>query len=140
MECNIQKAFHGFGMVSGLSLNKDKSEIMFSSNTPRVDKILTGEEIGVQMASHLLIYLGTTTDPSGIKHKDIAQDLVSQFKAKLQGRKVNLLPQAGRLALCRSVLGSLSVYLMSSMLLSSRYTRQMNMAMVNFWWGLPQKG
>ena len=77
MKCNLQEAFHEFGMIWGLPLNKDKSEIMFSSNTPRVDKILTGEEIGVKIASHLGIYLGTTTDPSGIKHKDIAQDLVS---------------------------------------------------------------
>ena len=65
--------------------------------------------LGFKIVERIDRYLGSYVDSSADK-KRIGQEIIQKLAKKLQAWKVKMLSQAGRLALCKSVLQSIPIY------------------------------
>ena len=84
------KSFKFLLKISGLSINKEKSEVLFCSNTPRkFQKFLTGAFM-VKCVQTMGQYLDTFID-GPTQRKDNFQDILQRFTKKLKGWKGKLL-------------------------------------------------
>jgi hypothetical protein len=61
--------------------------------------------------------------------------LENNFFRKFRGWKMQLLSHSGRLVLIKSVLASISVYYMSTTILSTKITRELTSLIRKFFWG-----
>lgn len=67
--------------------------------------------------------------------KDVFKDMVDKVQNKLHSWKANMLSQAGRLTLAKSVLQSLPIYQFSTIHFPKKYTDQIDALTTNFFWG-----
>lgn len=105
-----------FGEKSGLCPNGQKSEIKFSPNTPERFKKIMARRFNCKVAGQLGKCLGSTIDTPK-RDRSVFHIIKDKLGAKLQGWKANMLSQAGRLTLIKSVLTQ--VPLLSSLLLQA---------------------
>lgn len=125
--------------IAGQDMNKNKSLVVFSPNTPRTFRKFMANTLKVKHAPTLGRYLDVFVD--GKNHvKKNATELVERFQQRLQGWKASLLSQAGRVTLIKSVLHSDPIYKMSVFKLPNRETKQMESLMVDFVWGFNTNG
>lgn len=71
------------------------------------------------------------------RHKNLCFDsLISKIKKKIQSWQANVLSQAGRNILVKSIVSSLSVYNMSVLQLPKETLNSMDKMMRKLWWGV----
>ena len=110
------------------------TEIWFSPNTPRTTRKVYAEQFGFTLVQEFGKYLGIFIDSPKDRNM-IGKEVVDKLNKKLQGWKVKLLSQAGRLALCKSLLESLPMSNMATMLFSRSQVKQTEECIKKFWWG-----
>lgn len=129
----VKEALDLYGLLAGKRINKQKSSIIFSTNTPHTFKRFLSSTIGVPYKPNLGKYLGVYVDSPS--HKTNFSEMVDKLNRKLSGWKARLLSQAGRLVLVKSVLTSLPLYRMSSFTFLKKILSQMDSIITNFFWG-----
>lgn len=129
----IKQTLDLYGTLAGQDINKQKSSMVFSPNTPHTFKKFLSSTFGVSYKPNLGRYLGVYVDSSC--HKSNYSEMVDKLHQKLSGWKARLLSQAGRLVLIKSVLSSLPLYRMSSFAFPQKILHQMDSTVINFFWG-----
>lgn len=129
--------FKRFEASSGLSINPAKSEITFSPNcTNRLRKTLD-KAYDFQKVDKFSKYLGSHIDEAP-RSRRIFEIIMEKLHDRLQGWKSNLLSQAARVVLIKSVLSSLPLYHLSYFRLSQIEAHKCDMVLSNFFWGNSQ--
>lgn len=110
---------------SGLRVSKAKSKIFVSSNVnPRL-AVRLNTMSGFEVTKNLGNYLGVPILHERVK-ADTFSNLLSKANARLAGWKCRTLSFAGRLTLAKSVLSSLSLYMMNSVKLPSKVCKDLD--------------
>ncbi|XP_060959386.1 uncharacterized protein LOC133030607 [Cannabis sativa] len=123
---------------SGQQVNKLKTTIFFSKNTPTNMRRDIKEGLGIDYREGCLKYLGLPLFRSRQKDADF-NFILDNLTAKLQGWKAKTLSKAGRATLIKSVGLSLPMYAMQTTKLSSRMVNRIDSLVRDFWWGF-EKG
>ncbi|KAF7820537.1 ribonuclease H [Senna tora] len=123
-----------YASLAGQVLNKDKSTVIFSPNTPRQFKRIMASTLGAKTSNKLGKYLGVKID-SRFNSADLFNDLVEKVEFKLAGWKSRLLSQSGRLTLIKSVLQASPIYQLSVLPMPNKYADRIDALSTNFYWG-----
>ena len=131
----IKMLLEEFAKYSGLHINPDKSKAWFSKKCDAAsrDEVLT--VLGAKEAGHREKYLGVFIAKNQNRRDQSHELLLQRLHSKLSGWKMNVLSQAGRLALIKSVLISIPVYFMSIARIPQRTLKEMKALIRNFFWG-----
>lgn len=119
---------------SGQRVNRDKSRIWFSLNTPRYLQNVICTEFGVLPTSDLGTYFGVPLQ-HGRLGKHAYQFLLEKVDRRLSGWKRKILSKASRAMLIQSTLAALPVYAMQSALIPKGILAQLNKRCRGFFWG-----
>uniref|UniRef100_A0A803QEG0 Reverse transcriptase domain-containing protein n=1 Tax=Cannabis sativa TaxID=3483 RepID=A0A803QEG0_CANSA len=132
------QCLENFCAESGQQVNKLKTSIFFSNNTPVGVRKEIKEALGIGSSDGNVKYLGLPLFRS--KQKDADFNFIQyNLTSKLQGWKAKLLSKAGRATLIKSVGLSLPMYAMQTTKLSNRLVTRIDGMVCDFWWGF-EKG
>jgi len=130
----LKEILQTYEAASGQAVNFQKSEIMFSRNTPDADR----EEIKIMFQVTAILgrgkYLGM---PSmiGRNKKAMFDYLRDRIWRKIQQWSGKHLSKAGREVLIKSVAQSIPTYCMSTFLLPTTLGEEFQRMINSFWWG-----
>ncbi|KAF7835780.1 ribonuclease H [Senna tora] len=131
---SVKKTLDTYARLAGQVLNKDKSIVIFSPNTPRQFKRIMSATLGAKTSNKLGKYLGVNVD-NKVNSVELYKELVEKLESKLAGWKSRLLSQSGRLTLIQSVLQSSPIYQLSVMHMPNKYADKIDALSTNFYWG-----
>ena len=120
-----------FNLWSGQQVNRNKSTLVFSPNTSHDLRMQLSSSLGVNFSSRLGKYLGSHVDP-GRNKQIVYEQVLSAIQRRTATWKTQLLSQASRLQLIKSVLSSANIYLLTCILLPDHICHQIDARMVNF--------
>lgn len=130
----ISEILDKFGCCSGQSVNKAKSCVLFSSNTPLGVVNTISSQLGIARTENLGRYLGVPII-SGHKGRADFSFLIDKVRSKLSGWKASSLSQAGRISLAQSCLLSMPNYVMQSCKLPAAVCDEIERLCLDFIWG-----
>lgn len=132
-ECQkIREIFYERG--SRQNINREKTNIFFSSNTSQPLQSRIQQLLGVLQICQYEKYLGLPT-LVGRGKKQSFIFLKERVWKKLQGWKKKLLFQAGREVHIKSVIQAISKYTMSCFKLPKGLIKELEVLICKFWWG-----
>ncbi|XP_060968465.1 uncharacterized protein LOC133036015 [Cannabis sativa] len=123
---------------SGQKVNKLKTSIFFSKNTPDGMRRGIKEALGLDSPEGVTKYLGLPLFRSRQKDADF-NFILDNLTSKLQGWKAKTLSKGGRATLIKSVGLSMPIYAMQTTKLSNRLVNRIDGLIRDFWWGF-EKG
>uniref|UniRef100_A0A803NKB3 Reverse transcriptase domain-containing protein n=1 Tax=Cannabis sativa TaxID=3483 RepID=A0A803NKB3_CANSA len=123
---------------SGQQVNKLKTTIFFSKNTPMEMRRDIKEALGIDYPEGCIKYLGLPLFRSRQKDADF-NFILDNLTAKLQGWKAKTLSKAGCATLIKFMGLSLPMYAMQTTKLSTRMVNRIDGLVCDFWWGF-EKG
>ncbi|CAN1177926.1 Putative ribonuclease H protein At1g65750 [Linum perenne] len=123
-----------FCVVSGQTINKDKSRVFFSSNMNRRTSRAVSDLLGIAATQDLGRYLGVPLLHGRVKHSTY-DFILSRLDVKLAGWKANNLSLAGRVTLASSVLNAIPSYVMQTALLPASICEGIDRKIRYFIWG-----
>lgn len=123
-----------FGARSGQQVNKQKSRVFFSNNTPQHMQQAISNQLGIALTSDLGHYLGMPI-LSGKKGRHDYSFIVTKVQRKLSGWKAKTLSQAGRVQLAQSCIMSLPSYVMHTALIPASICEEIECLCRDFIWG-----
>ncbi|CAN1262989.1 Uncharacterized mitochondrial protein AtMg00310 [Linum perenne] len=130
---NIMDIINGYGAITGQEINRTKSSVFFSKNTP--DSI-QADIIGVAnfqgLAEHSK-YLGVPTEWGRSKAQTFNY-LIERMEKQGQAWKGLLLSHAGKMTLLKAVIQAIPTYIMSLFLLPKKMINRMNSLLRRFFW------
>uniref|UniRef100_A0A803QAN7 Reverse transcriptase domain-containing protein n=1 Tax=Cannabis sativa TaxID=3483 RepID=A0A803QAN7_CANSA len=118
---------------SGQEVNKQKSGVMFSPNTPLRCREEAKSIMNINGLKHSEKYLGNPFFFSAKKRKDF-HFIKDKVKGRLEGWRAKNLSQAGRTTLVGSVLQSVPCYAMSTALVPKTVCDELDRIVARFWW------
>ena len=118
----------------GQKINRDKTNIFFSSNTPPGDQIAIQQLLGVPAIRQYEKYLGLLALVGRAKKQNFIY-LKERVWKKLQGWKEKILSQVGREVLIKSVIHAIPTYTMSCFKLPKGLVKELEVLIQKFWWG-----
>uniref|UniRef100_A0A803QHI4 Reverse transcriptase zinc-binding domain-containing protein n=1 Tax=Cannabis sativa TaxID=3483 RepID=A0A803QHI4_CANSA len=128
------QCLESFCSWSGQQVNKLKTSIFFSKNTPRGLRQEIKEMLGIGSPDGNVKYLGLPLFRSHQKDADF-NFILDNLSTKLQGWKAKTLSKAGRATLIKSVGLSMPMYAMQTTKLSNRMASRIDSMVRDFWWG-----
>jgi hypothetical protein len=123
--------------ASGQVINKEKTALFFSKNTPEQTKSTIQHLWGVNGTSNFEKYLGLPA-MVGRKKQTIFSGLKERVAHRIQGWKERLLSKAGREILIKSVAQSIPTYTMSCFKVPKGWCEDIQAMVANYWWGQQQ--
>uniref|UniRef100_A0A2N9GD20 RNase H type-1 domain-containing protein n=1 Tax=Fagus sylvatica TaxID=28930 RepID=A0A2N9GD20_FAGSY len=138
-KASLQGEIHGeilatYEKASGQQLNRAKTTLFFSRNTPQTIQEALKDTLGVPSIQQYEKYLGL---PSLIGKEKIT--CFSQIKervwSKVKGWKEKLLSQAGREILIKAVVQAIPTYTMNCFKLPVTLCKEIECIIRKFWWG-----
>lgn len=128
---NILSALEEFSAASGQCIGPEKSTIWFSEHTPHQDRLTIASILQVPLQQQSKTYLGVSIAQT----REAYDFLIEKVSDKIQTWKCNLLSQAGRVILIRSVLQALPIYFMSTTTILRRVIEEITKRIRKFFWG-----
>ncbi|KAF5459849.1 hypothetical protein F2P56_019763 [Juglans regia] len=119
---------------AGQVLNKEKSSIFFSKNTPLENQKTILSIAGVKSSGSFEKYLGLPTMVGRAKSKAF-HNLIDRAWEKITNWKTSCLSAAGKEILLKSVLQAIPTYTMGIFLLPQSITKRLDQLLGKFWWG-----
>lgn len=129
----LKRILQCFQLISGLKINFGRSSLYSYSKDERKISFYASL-LGCKVGSWPLTFLGDQIGSSSRK-KVFWQPLRQKFKNKLASWKCRSLNQAGRLALIKSTINSLTVYWFSIHQVPKGVCSQLETIRRNFFWG-----
>ncbi|XP_060968744.1 uncharacterized protein LOC133036241 [Cannabis sativa] len=130
----VWKCLEQFCDWSGQQVNRLKTTIFFSKNTPQSMKRGIKEKYGIGSPVGYIKYLGLPLFRSRQKDVDF-NFIIENLTSKLQGWKAKTLSKAGSATLIKSVGLSMPMYAMQTTKLSNRLVTKIDGLVRDFWWG-----
>ncbi|KAF7801724.1 reverse transcriptase [Senna tora] len=131
---SVRQVLDKYATMAGQVLNKDKSIVIFSPNTPRRFKRTLASILGANTSNKLGKYLGVKVD-NRLNSAELFKELIEKVEHKLAGWKSRLLSKSGRLTLIKSVLQSTPIYQLSVKPIPNVYANRIDALSTNFYWG-----
>ncbi|KAF5465302.1 hypothetical protein F2P56_015322 [Juglans regia] len=131
---NLMRILSIYENASGQVLNKEKSSIFFSKNTPLENQKIILSIAGVRSSCSFEKYLGL---PSMVGRAKTAafHNLIDKAWAKITNWKTTCLSAAGKEILLKSVLQAIPTYAMGIFRLPQSITKRLDQLCRKFWWG-----
>lgn len=130
----IMDILDSFAAASGQTVNKQKSCVMFSTNTPPSVAATISQIMGISETANLGRYLGILII-SGRKGKTDFSFLVDKIRSKLSGWKASSLSQAGRITLAQSCIMTVPSYVMQCSKIPASICDEVERFCRDFIWG-----
>ena len=124
---------------SGQKINKDKTNLFFSTNTSPEVKESIQQLLGVPSIRNFEKYLGLPALVGRGKKQSFSYIKERVWK-KLQGWKEKLLSQAGKEVLIKLVIQAIPTYAMSCFKLPKGLIHELETMIRKLWWGYGNKG
>ena len=121
-------------MGSGQQINRDKTNIFFSSNIHHDVQVRIQHMLGVLPIRQYERYLGLPAFVGRANRQGFAY-IKERIWKKIQGWKEKLLSQAGRKVLIKSVIQAIPSYSMSCFKLLKELIQEIEVMIHKFWWG-----
>lgn len=119
---------------SSQKINREKTNILFSSNTADLLQSLIQHLLGVSAVRQYEKYLGLPTLVGRAKKRSFMY-LKERVWKKLQGWKEKMLSQAGRKVLIKFVIQAIPTYTMSCFKILKGLIQELEVFIQKFWWG-----
>ena len=134
-ECvQIQALLNLYEQASGQNINRGKTNIFFSTNTPHRTQAAISNFLGVPIVQRYEQYLGLPSLVGRGKKKSFSL-IKERIWKKLKGWKEKLLSQAGREILIKAVIQAIPTYTMSCFKLPKGLINEIESLIQKFWWG-----
>lgn len=130
----IMETLELFSVCSGQSVNRLKSCVFFSHNTPHSDAEMLSAKLGISIASDLGRYLEFPII-LGRKEKADYSFLLEKIRSKLAGWKASTLSQVGRITLAQSYIMSVPNYVMQTSKIPAAVCDEVEQMCRDFIWG-----
>lgn len=134
-ECaSLQRVLEIYEKASGQQLNRAKTSLYFSRNTPKEIQEEIKRRFGAQVIKQHEKYLGL---PSlvGKNKRGTFNDIKEKIGKKLAGWKEKMLSKAGKEVLIKVVAFAIPTYTMSCFKLPNSLCDEITSMIRNFWWG-----
>ena len=134
-ECDaLPKILKVYELALGQQLNRAKTSLFFSGNTPKEIRDEIKLRFGAQVNRQHEKYLGL---PSlvGRNKKNTFKEIKEKFAKKLAGWKEKLLSKAGKEVLIKAVTQAIPTYSMSYFKIPDSLCEEITSLIRNFWWG-----
>ncbi|XP_042939340.1 uncharacterized protein LOC122274360 [Carya illinoinensis] len=130
----VMRILTQYELASGQKLNKEKSSIYFSKNTPSENKSTILKIAGVNATDSFEKYLGL---PTMVGRTKIASfhNLIDRVWTRVTNWKTNSLSIVGKEILVKSVLQAIPTYTMEVFLLPQSIINRLDQLLRKFWWG-----
>jgi hypothetical protein len=130
-----------YASASGQCVNREKSAIYFSTNTPQPVRHLLKGSLNIQAETFSERYLGLPTAVGQITSGTF-DHIGERARAKIQGWSEKLLACAGREVLLKSVVQAMPTYSMSTFRLTKKTCKSITSPMAHYFWSssLDKKG
>lgn len=134
---NLMRILHCFNLTSGLKINLEKTNL-FGVGSQSQEVVDMADKIGCKGGAFPFKFLGIPvgSSPSRI---NFWQPLVDKFHNKLSTWKSISLSYAGKVTLCKSVLGSLGNYLFSLYEAPAAVLNSLERLRSKFFWGVKEQ-
>ncbi|XP_056688797.1 uncharacterized protein [Spinacia oleracea] len=123
----------GFGEISGLRINMQKSSLIFPTHMSHVVRNSIANPHGLTVTSSLGKYLGVDIRPNKLKIANFV-GLLDKTMDRIKGWQAKLLNMAGRCTLLKSVLNTYPLYNMQTSLLPARVINSLEKSSRKFLW------
>ncbi|XP_042944638.1 uncharacterized protein LOC122278523 [Carya illinoinensis] len=130
----LMRILDQYELASGQKLNKEKSSINFSKNTPSENKSTILQIAGVNATGSFEKYLSLPTMVGKAKTTSF-HNLIDRIWSQVTNWKTNSLSIAGKEVLVKSVLQAIPTYTMGIFLLPQSITNRLYQLLRKFWWG-----
>ncbi|KAF7135390.1 hypothetical protein RHSIM_Rhsim08G0109800 [Rhododendron simsii] len=130
----IDEILRKYEIASGQMVNREKSSLFFSPNTPADVKQGISEALNIRFENHGGKYLGL---PSiiGRSKTGVFQYVKDRVIAKLKSRNDTVLNLAGKETMLKSVAMTMPNFIMQCFLLPKRVCKDLCSVIRKFWWG-----
>lgn len=135
----IKKILRDFGDASGEEINFQKSEIVFSPNTPVDLQKAIQDEMGMGIMKEATKYLGLPTNWGKSKQQTLSY-VRDKILAKLQGWKGVILSPAGKEILINDVAFTIPAFPMTCFKFPLVLCKKISSTIAKFWWGETERG
>ncbi len=129
----IQGILDKYEKASGQQVNRDKTTIFFSKNTPEASQNVIKEALEVPIIRQYEKYLGLPSLVGRNRSASFTQ-IKERVWQKLKGWKEKLLSQAGREILIKAVAQAIPTYSMSCFRLPAKLCNELEAMVRRFWW------
>jgi hypothetical protein len=139
MEANAESAavvnsiLQMYEASSGQVINREKSSIMFSPNTPRWAKEIIMQTLGLGLEAHGGKYLGLPLYIGRSKAKCF-EYLKEKIWKRIQGWKERFLSAAGKETLIKAVAQAIPAYAMACFDLTKSLCDSLSQMICHYWW------
>ena len=122
-----------YAACSGQAVNREKSAVFFSPNTPTTMRHDIKTLLGISVEAFSDRYLGLPTAVGRITSGTF-EHIGERARSKIQGWSERLLACAGREMLLKSVIQSIPTYSMSCFRLTKKVCKTLSSCMARYWW------
>jgi hypothetical protein len=129
----INTILRNYEEASGQVINRDKSSILFSANTPRRKKEAIMGVLGLRVEAHGGKYLGLPTYIGRERSRAFAY-IKEKILNRIRGWKERFLSNAGKEILIKAVAQSIPTYAMACFDLTKTLCDDITQMVCRFWW------
>uniref|UniRef100_A0A2N9HCL8 Reverse transcriptase domain-containing protein n=1 Tax=Fagus sylvatica TaxID=28930 RepID=A0A2N9HCL8_FAGSY len=134
-ECSrLMEVLQTYERASGQVVNRDKTALFFSKNTPDYKRDSIQQLWGVRGSSNFERYLGLPAMVGKSKQQTF-NGLKEALARRLQGWKERSLSKAGRAILIKTIAQAIPTYTMSCFKLPKVWCDSVNSLVSKYWWG-----
>jgi len=135
---SLQHILELYEEVSGQMINKDKTSIMFSPNTPQQIRNLILSELGITSIANNEKYLGLPVY-IGKSKKRTFEYIKQRVWIQIQGWQEKLLSKAGKEIMIKAVAQAIPTYAMSCFDLTKGLCEEISSIIARYWWSQQDK-
>lgn len=129
----LLRVLEKFGALSGQQVNLDKSNVVFSKNTPVAIREAIANLLGIKHSAKLGRYLGLDID-LGMRKRDVFENISSRLEKRIHGWAEQYLSQSGKEVLLKLVGLALPIYTMNCFKLPVGVCKEINGKLACYWW------
>ena len=122
-----------YAACSGQSVNKEKSSVFFTSNTPTLIRNIIKQRLGIMVEAFSERYLGLPTAVGRIT-SDTFDHIGDRARGSMQGWSERNFAFAGREILLKSIIQAIPTFSMSCFRLTKKVCKKYTSNMAKYWW------
>ena len=129
----LNEILYIYAASSGQAVNRDKSAVYFSPNTPAGRRSQVKDLLGISVEAFSDRYLRLLA-AVGCITSGIFDHIKDRARRKIQGWSERLLASAGKEILLKAVIQSIPTYNMSCFVLTKKVCKSLSSCMARYWW------